>query len=272
MILYSNLDFSLRIRKGNKLDIIKKRPPHFSNGKPKICVPLTGKSEYALNEQAQAILATACDIVEWRVDLFEHVESLDLVIAQAQKLRQILAHLPILFTFRTVKEGGNTPLSDQNYLLLNTSLIKAGLIDLVDVELFMGDAIVNEIVQLAHHHQVTVIMSNHDFAATPTEDDIVQRLCKMQNFGAGVVPKIAVMPICAEDVLTLLSATCRMKKQYPQTPIITISMGRLGMISRFAGEIFGSVMTFAVVSQASAPGQVCIKSLQPMLDLLHQSE
>lgn len=90
-------------------------------------------------------------------------------------------------------------------------MAKSKLVDIVDVELFTGDEFVKEMIEVAHENGVKVIMSNHDFFKTPSKEEIVSRLCKMQELGADIV-KIALMPEKEEDVLTVLSATLDMKK------------------------------------------------------------
>ena len=79
-------------------------------------------------------------------------------------------------------------------------------------------------------------MSNHHFHETPDEADIVARLTSMAEFGADV-PKIAVMPTSVDDVLTLLTATHEANEKLDQ-PIITMSMGDLGKVSRLSGQVF----------------------------------
>ena len=92
-------------------------------------------------------------------------------------------------------------------------------------------------IQEAHSYGVKVIASNHDFAKTPEKDEIVRRLRKMQTLGADI-PKIALMPNCKKDVLTLLEATLEMSEQYADRPIITMSMAGTGVVSRLTGETF----------------------------------
>ena len=70
-------------------------------------------------------------------------------------------------------------------------------------------------------------------------------------------------------VLELLAATAEMADLHPETPVITMSMGTLGAVSRLAGETFGSAMTFANPGQASAPGQVSLNIVNEVLDALH---
>ena len=48
-------------------------------------------------------------------------------------------------------------------------------------------------------------------------------------------------------------------------PMITISMGQLGLLSRLTGQIFGSCITFASMGEASAPGQIDAEELKEAL-------
>ena len=47
-----------------------------------------------------------------------------------------------------------------------------------------------------------------------------------------------------------------------------MSMGRLGVISRVAGELTGSAMTFATNGKASAPGQIPIEEMRQILSIM----
>ena len=78
---------------------------------------------------------------------------------------------------------------------------------------------------------------------------------------------MAVMPKNERDVLVLLDATLSMKELHGETPVITMSMGRMGVVSRIAGEVFGSAVTFGTAGEASAPGQIDAERLRGMLDL-----
>lgn len=102
--------------------------------------------------------------------------------------------------------------------------ICSGLVDLVDIELFSDKDTVNELIALAKEKNVKTILSNHDFFKTPSGNEIFSRLKQMEEAGADIA-KIAVMPESTEDVLTLLSATCKAKKELT-CPVITMSMGR----------------------------------------------
>jgi len=54
-------------------------------------------------------------------------------------------------------------------------------------------------------------------------------------------------------------------------PLISMSMGAYGVLSRVAGWMFGSTVTFAVGRASSAPGQVPIEELRAMLDTLQRA-
>ena len=113
-----------------------------------------------------------------------------------------------------------------------------------------------------------VIASNHDFDKTPCQAELVARLKKMQEVGADIL-KTAVMPNSKKDVLTLLAATEEMATNYAEVPIVTMSMSKLGLISRVAGELFGSAITFGAAEKASAPGQIPAGELSEVLHILH---
>lgn len=230
-------------------------------GKPKICVPLMGKTKQGIWEAATRLEGRMADLVEWRADAYEHVLDPDKVCEVLKMLRNLLGGTPLLFTIRTRREGGEIDISFEDYISVNTEAIKSGYVDLVDVEIARGDDVAYMIVEAAHERGTKVIGSYHDFQKTPKKEDIIMRLCKMQEVEADIA-KIAVMPQSERDVLTLLDATLTMKELHGETPVVTMSMGRFGRISRVCGELFGSAITFGTVGNASAPGQMPVETLE----------
>lgn len=239
-------------------------------GIPKICVPIVGVTKEDIINEAKTFEDIPVDVVEWRVDWFEHVYETEKVKEVLVELRAALKETPLLFTFRTSKEGGEKAIEPEAYAALNKAVAETGNVDLVDVEAFTGDEIVKDIIQAAHKAGVKVVASNHDFDKTPEQADIVGRLCKMQELGADI-PKIAVMPRSKKDVITLLAATEEMTREHADRPIITMSMAGTGVVSRLCGEVFGSALTFGAAKKASAPGQMGVHDLETVLNLLHKS-
>ncbi len=239
-------------------------------GAPKICVPMVGETVEQLIDEAKFLKELDLDVIEWRGDYFAEVENVSKVLETLSEIRSILPDIPLVFTFRSAKEGGEKSLSQGAYKALCKAVIGARVADIIDIELFSPEEDLKELIELAHSQQVYVIVSNHDFQKTPAKDEIIKRLRRAQDIG-GDIPKIAVMPNNAEDVLTLLAATLEMNEQYANRPIITMSMAGKGMISRMAGEVFGSALTFGSVKKTSAPGQLPVSQLREFLSLLHNN-
>ena len=252
------------------MNTVKVRDIEICAGAPKIIVPIVGKTKDEIITEAKTFDSIPVDVVEWRADWFEGVFDFAQVKDVLTDLREVLGNTPILMTFRTSKEGGEKAIDDKAYAELNLNAAKSGLVDLIDVEIFTGDAVVREIIDGAHAAGVKVVASNHDFHKTPAKSDIIYRLRKMQDMGADI-PKIAVMPQNKRDVLTLLAATEEMVTDYADRPVITMSMAGTGVISRLCGEVFGSSMTFGAAGKASAPGQMGVNDLNTVLGLLHNA-
>ena len=239
-------------------------------GIPKICIPLVSTSFPALLNDMKRALEYGADLIEWRTDWMEDIFKEGYLEEILPTIRKAAGNTPLLFTFRTKKEGGNMAASLLQYKDLVKKAICSSLVDLVDIELFSGREGVEELVALAKEKNVKTIFSNHDFFKTPEKEEIIRRLRMMQDFGADI-PKMAVMPTCKQDVLTLLSATLEMSEKYADRPIITMSMAGTGVVSRLTGETFGSALTFGAASKASAPGQVGVHELKQVLDIIHSS-
>ena len=252
-------------------NVVKVRDIIIGEGIPKICVPIMGKNDEELFQMLKGIKEVDVQIVEWRVDSYEEIHNREAIYSTMNKLRTTVENIPILATFRTKKEGGYKNISVEEYVKLNKWIIESGCIDLIDVEVYTGDLIVKEIIEFAHKKSVKVVLSNHDFEKTPQKDDIISRLCKMQELD-GDICKIAVMPNNPKDVLTLLDATYEMKSQYSNRPIVTMSMSAIGGVSRMVGEVFGSAITFGAMGKTSAPGQFPVEELSRGLKMFNINE
>lgn len=137
---------------------------------------------------------------------------------------------------------------------------------LIDIEMFRDQKLVAELTRLAHQNKVLVIMSNHDFSKTPEQAEIEKRLLQQDRMGADIL-KIAVMPQSKTDVMTLMNATLKVSQQ-TQKPLLTMSMGQLGTISRIATANIGGNLSFGMIGEASAPGQIDVSQLKQLLKLV----
>ena len=241
------------------------------NGRTKICLPIIARTKETILSEAEELKNSVADIIEWRVDFYEDIMCIEKTLETLTCLADVLEDKPVLFTFRTKDEGGEREVETDYYKHLIIEVIKQRKAGAVDVELFKEEGLLEEISGIADEYDMIVIASNHDFEKTPSKDIIVERLLCMKAKGAHI-SKIAVMPKNEKDVLSLLQATYEAKQALPEMTIITMSMGKLGVISRLGGGVFGSAMTFGAKTKelASAPGQVEAEQLKDILAIIEE--
>lgn len=240
-------------------------------GAPKTIVPTTGANAEQVLAQARAIGANPdVDVIEFRIDYLDFATDPTRIADLGKQVAEAAGHKPMILTFRTKAEGGAKSISDGDYGKLYEALIQQNFADLIDVEMFRDRKIVEQVVTAAHKAGAKIVMSSHDFQATPSTEEIVARLRKQDELGADIL-KIAVMPKNPGDVVKLLNATEQVRASYSLKPQLTMSMGGLGAISRLSGEVFGSDLTFGMIGVPSAPGQVDVKQLRQVLEVIHAS-
>lgn len=250
--------------------IVKVKHLALGSGRPKICVPMMGASQSDLESELVSIkiLRHAIDLVEWRVDYFQHANEPGKVIDALKIIREHLPETPLLFTFRTLAEGGKGVISNEGYQKLYEKVVASKMVDLIDLELFLEASLVSDVVKTAKKAGCKVVISNHDFNKTPVVEEMVNQLQEAREMGADI-PKLAVMPKDAADVLALQEATRMASEDLHLGPLITMSMGTLGMISRISGHLFGSCLTFGAATVTSAPGQIPVEDLYHILEVLY---
>ncbi len=247
---------------------VRVRDMVIGEGVPKVCVPIVETKVKDAVLSAGNLKAGGADVAEWRIDWLDDAHDISKVVEAAGCIRKALEEIPLLATFRTAGEGGEKEISVQQYIDLYLALIRSGYVDLIDVELFFDEEAGKMLVEEAHKEGVCVIASNHDFQKTPEKEELFRRVKLMLELGADI-PKIAVMPRNVGDVMVLLTATYEMSHYISDRPIITMSMSKEGVISRFSGEFFGSALTFAAIGKESAPGQIEAGNLKKMLNQIH---
>ena len=232
-----------------------------SQGSGALCVPLTAADEASLDE-ALAVIGTArFDLLEWRADLWrDGFLKEDGTVGKApvsdlmKRIRAYIGDRPLLFTYRTVSEGGSGSLPPENVRELIKEAARGGA-DLVDAELVKAGGNASSFTQELKETGTKVILSFHDFEKTPSEEEMLSVLLKMQEAGSDI-SKIAVMPRSDEDVMKVLNVCQKMKHTYADRPYIVIAMGERGLPTRLCCTFTGSALTFVTAAGASAPGQV----------------
>ena len=224
--------------------------------KTKIVVPIM-LTELAELEKVSVSDYRTADIVEWRADFL----SADEILEMAPKYFEKFKESKILFTLRTVREGGNIQVSEKKYLQILKEILTYNPAS-IDVEFFTHGpsfAALNDF-------RDKMVLSYHNFDEVPS--DLTNRLIKMHEEGTAFV-KVAVMPERECDVLDLLQITRDMTLEYGDH-FISMAMGDLGRLSRISGYLTGSCWTFASLENSSAPGQISLKETEYILDILEK--
>ncbi|GAB6687404.1 type I 3-dehydroquinate dehydratase [Streptococcus uberis] len=210
-------------------------------------------------EEAQTIDVSkyeGVDLIEWRADFLPKED----IITVAPAIFEKFAGREIIFTLRTRQEGGQIELTDREYLDLIKEINAIYNPDFIDFEYFSHKAVFNEMLDFPN-----LVLSYHNFEETP--ENLMESFSEMTKLAPRVV-KIAVMPKNEQDVLNLMNYTRGFKALNPEQTYATMSMGKLGRISRLAGDIVGSSWTFVSIDDASAPGQVSLCDMKKIIDIL----
>ncbi|MEE4113436.1 MAG: type I 3-dehydroquinate dehydratase [Desulfobacteraceae bacterium] len=234
--------------------------------RPLICLPLLADTQVSLLEQAADIPTLRPDLIEWRVDALATLTDARSVARTLAALHAMSNAWPLLFTCRTPAEGGMQALSTATRVPLYQMAITSEKVDMIDIELSSGQHTIQALRSVCRPAGVKLILSYHDFEHTPDSNALVQKLLEAEQAGADIA-KVAVMPRDTQDVLTLLNAT-HLARQQLKIPLIAISMGHMGVITRIAGGLFGSDITFASGTATTAPGQLPIMDLHKAWSVL----
>ncbi|MBI5468583.1 MAG: type I 3-dehydroquinate dehydratase [Deltaproteobacteria bacterium] len=188
------------------------------------------------------------DILEVRVDTFKDRDPE----AIKKDLKTIGSALPLLLTVRSVKEGGANPITDKKRAEIFEALMPFA--DMVDIELSSG-GILKTVVNSASRHGKQVIISYHNFKATPGVKALQDIVRKARRSGAGIV-KIATFVKGPEDLRRLAKILSEFND------LIVIGMGGPGACSRVFFPMLGSLITYGSIDRPTAPGQIALKEIK----------
>ncbi len=237
---------------------------------PLVCTPLVGRTRGAVLDEVRAILPKKPDVLEWRVDFFEGIGRIPEAVELGRAIRALAGDVPIILTRRSTREGGEEiPAGEDEVAALYEAACAAGICDYLDQELSSAPRHMQRAREASRRAGIGLIASFHDFQKTPPGEAIFAKLAEAQRLGADVA-KVAVMPQGLPDVLVLVEATLRGRTQLA-IPLITMSMGPWGSLTRMFGWVFGSSLSFAVGQSSSAPGQVPIEDLRTVNAILRRS-
>lgn len=238
---------------------------------PLICAPIVSHDLDGIIEEAEMIVKKPVDIIEWRVDFFEYNRDYDSITDVLSKIRKICGDLLIIFTYRTKSEGGEENISGDDlisrdeYVNMLKHISKHGSADIIDVQTNYPEC-AKELISFIKACRKYCIASRHFFDKTPNYSEMKDIMLAMDRCGADIL-KLAVMPQSTSDVMTLLNFTYNASNIFKK-PVVTMSMGKLGAVSRISGSLTGSAITFASVKKSSAPGQIPVEKMEEFLKIL----
>ncbi|KAG9231763.1 Shikimate dehydrogenase [Amylocarpus encephaloides] len=215
------------------------------------------------------LVAVGSDAVEIRVDLLEDpnstngIPSIDFLSVQIAHLRSILP-LPLIFTVRTVSQGGRFPdNSPEEALKLYKAAVRMGL-EYIDLEITYSDEILEAITSARGFSKI--IASHHDPRGQLSwkNGGWVQYYNRALQYGD--IVKLVGSAKCMEDNFALANFKSTVAKAH-DVPLIAINMGAQGKLSRVLNGFMTPVSHPALPFKA-APGQLSAAEICQSLSLL----
>ena len=213
-------------------------------------------------EEAQALDATRyldADIIEWRADYLPK----EAILQVAPAIFEKFAGRELVFTLRTRSEGGEIDLSPEEYIHLIKEVAQFYQPDYIDFEYYSYKDVFEEMLDFPN-----LVLSYHNFQETP--ENMMEILSELTSLNPKLV-KVAVMAHTEQDVLDLMNYTRGFKTLNPEQEYVTISMGKVGKVSRITADVTGSSWSFASLDEVSAPGQISLASMKKIREILDEA-
>lgn len=212
-------------------------------------------------EEAQGIDAMQyihADIIEWRADFLPK----EAILQVAPAIFEKFAGRELLFTLRTRAEGGEIDLDSAEYVQIIKDVAQLYQPEYIDFEYFSHKDVFEEMLDFPN-----LVLSYHNFQETP--ENMMEILSELTSLTPKVV-KVSVMAHTEQDVLDLMNFTRGFKTLNPEQEYVTISMGKVGKVSRITSDVTGSSWSFASLDEASAPGQISLSSMKKIREILNE--
>ena len=198
------------------------------------------------------------DVIEWRADFLDKNEILTVAPAVFEKF----AGREILFTLRTRGEGGQIDLTSEEYLAIIQDIQSIYHPDYIDFEFYSHREVFEQMLEFSN-----LVLSYHNFQETP--ENMMEILSELTRLSPKLV-KVSVMAHNEQEVLDLMNYTRGFKTLNPEQDYVTISMGKVGKISRLTADLTGSSWSYASVGEESAPGQIPLENMRRIRELLNE--
>src|SRR5579883_307024 len=217
---------------------------------PRICIALGLPDVRSLLEHARREAEAGETFLEFRLDYLNDPRK------GAEHIREFLEQFPdciVIATCRRHQNRGKFNGSIEEQLSVLDVAVRHGA-HAVDVEIESAEVAPDKLTQFRGRTQV--ILSYHNFEATPPMDTIVNRMLKVPADAYKVVTT-ARKP--SDNVRVLAAA-----KALPKHRMVVLAMGELGFPTRVLSPVFGGIYTYAapLFSEGTAAGQVSARYLR----------
>ncbi|GAB2027580.1 type I 3-dehydroquinate dehydratase [Lactovum odontotermitis] len=204
-------------------------------------------------EKADLSVFSAVDMVEWRADALPA----DQILKAAPIFFEKFKDIPVLFTLRTVEEGGSFDQPELIYTYILRRILSEFTPDFVDVEAVSKPAVLEELTEF----MPKLWLSYHNFQETP--ENLITMLADLAEKKPAAV-KVAILPKVSADVWQLLQIAEVFRESH-KTPLVVIAMGKMGRMSRL---IDSAPWTFAAAGHQPVCGQLTLSDTKRILEIL----
>jgi 3-dehydroquinate dehydratase/shikimate dehydrogenase len=217
---------------------------------PRICIALGLPDVPTLLSHARREAEAGEIFLEFRLDF------LDWPAKGAEAIRGFLEQFPeciILATCRRHQNHGRFNGSIEEQLAILDAAVKAGA-HAVDIEIETAEVARERLT--AFRGRTQVIVSYHNYEATPPMDTVINRMVKI----AADAYKVATTAHKPSDNLRVLAVA----KAMPKNRLVVLAMGELGFPTRVLSPVFGGLFTYAapMFAEGTAAGQVSARHLR----------
>ncbi|KZT71160.1 Pentafunctional AroM protein [Daedalea quercina L-15889] len=219
-------------------------------------------------------LTAGVDAIELRVDLLRtskdfdkpgpYVPSVAYITDQIAALRQV-TNLPIVFTARTVSQGGQFPdHAEKEAFELFQSAVRLG-VEYIDVEISWSERLIQDFASRKGNSKI--IASWHDWSGNMRWDTKAVEAKYRIAAALGDIVKIVGKANTLQDNFALQDFARRMAAAPGAKPLIGINMGVEGQLSRILNETLSPV-SHPLLPTKAAPGQLSFAQIQTALHLI----
>lgn len=223
-------------------------------------VALIGKDKDELVKEFSKTKGYDIELFEIRADYLDDIskENIDEIIRELRKL----SDAKIILTLRTKREGGNY--SGLDYATKVHSFLDLSM-DYIDLQINeLTDQGLKDMITHAKIKDTKVVLSVHHMNRGVSRGLFQYYIDKAKKFDADIV-KIVDMPQSITEAISKLIVSGKYAEKNENPELLSISMGELGVISRYITNIYRPSYNFINISDKINVGQFRLNEMQKAL-------